>query len=152
MSQTAFIDYLVERKNDRAMLASLRRCIGKTQGDVRSYPYIVRFLPKEKYKSASYFLLAGLFGLHPEHTSKQYWTIGRAFRLLTKTDSRDKRFKTLLDAEGKQFAYHLQQAVSLLKSKDLIKINYYQLFKDIQGWTHSEKYVQLQWAKDFWAE
>ncbi len=152
MSQAAFIDYLVKRKNDRAMLASLRRCSGKKQGDVRSYPYVVPFLPKEKYKHDSYFLLAGLFGLYPEHTNKERWTVGKAFRLLPKTVSRDRRFKVLLDAEGEQFAYHLQQAVSLLKSKEMIKVNYYQLFKDIQGWTHSERYVQLQWAKDFWAE
>jgi len=152
MSRIDFIKHLVERKNDRAMLASLRRCLGKTQGDVKAYPYVVPFLPKEEYKQASYFLLAGLFGLHPEHTNKEYWSIGKAFRLLTKTDSRDRRFKALLDAEDEQFAYHLQQAVSLLKSKEMIKINYYQLFKDIQGWNHLKKYVQLKWAKDFWAE
>ena len=149
MSQIAFIEYFIVRRKDRAMLANLRRCIGKTLGDVRAYPYIVPFLPKEKYKHASYFLLAGLFALHPEHTSKEYWTIGKAFCLLPKTDSREKRFKALLDAEGEQLANHLQQAVSLLKSKE-IKINYHQLFKDIQGWTHSKKYVQFQWAKDFW--
>jgi len=151
MPQTAFIDYLIERKNDRAMLAALRRCMVETHGDVRSYPYVVPFLPKDKYKHASYFLIAMLFGLHPDHTNKKHWTIGKAFRQLAKTDSRDKRFKALLDADGEQFSYHLQQAISLLQSRE-IKVNYYQLFKDIQGWTHSDRYVQFKWAEDFWVE
>jgi len=145
------IDYLYEHKENRAMLANLRRCLGKVRGDVAAYPYVVPFLPKKNFTDHIYFSVAGLFGLHPESTSDQTQTIGKAFAQLSDTDSRNKRFKALLDAEGGAFLYHLRQAISLLKSHE-IKINYQLLLHDMLYWDHPERFIQLQWARDFWGK
>lgn len=144
------IDYLYEHKENRAMLANLRRCLGKLNGDIAAYPYVVPFLPKQKFSDQIYFNVAGLFGLYPEFTHQEL-TIGKAFTKLSDTDSRNKRFKALLDAEGAAFYYHLRQAVSLLKSHE-IKINFQLLLRDMLYWDHPERFVQLQWARDFWGE
>jgi CRISPR system Cascade subunit CasB len=145
---------LLREKKDRGALAKLKRGIGKTMGDVEMYPYVVPFLPNEyTNKHHLYFLIGSLFGLYSDAPSVRNQSMGSVFSQLGNrdSDSLQKRFKALLNAEEKDLHYHLRQAVSLAKSRR-VPIDYHRLFKDLFGWTHPEKYVQLQWAKDYWTK
>lgn len=145
-----FITFLFERKDNRAMLAHLRRGLGERMGHPDMYPYVVPFLPEQKNLFEAYFQLASWVGMHPMFSDKPV-TMGSVFRQLPENDSRDKRFKALLDAQGEQFYYHQRQAISLAKAHD-VAVNYHHLLKDMLNWSHPERFVQLQWARDFWAD
>lgn len=147
-----FIVFLETLRKDRGALAKLKRGLGKTLGDVEMYSYVVPFLPTEyTTKHHLYFLIASLFGMHPDAPGVRNQSMGAVFPQLGKpdSDSLQKRFKALLNAEEEDLHYHLRQAVSLAKSKR-VPIDYHRLFKDLHGWTHPDKYVQLEWAKDYW--
>lgn len=147
-----FIVFLESLRKDRGALAKLKRGLGKSMGDVEMYPYVVPFLPTEyTNKHHLYFLIATLFGLHPDATNVRNQSMGSVFLQLGKpeNDSLQKRFKALLNAEEEDLQHHLRQAVSLAKNKN-VPIDYHRLFKDLLGWTHPDRHVQLQWAKDYW--
>jgi len=144
------IDFLQNNKDDRTMLAHLRRGLGKRSGHPDMYPYVVPFLPEQKYLFEPYFQLASWVGMHPMFSDKPL-TMGSVFRQFPENDSRDKRFKALLDSQGEQFYYHLRQAIALAKAHEK-PVNYRRLLKDMLYWSRPEKFVQLQWAKDFWAD
>ncbi|MCP4668868.1 MAG: type I-E CRISPR-associated protein Cse2/CasB [Deltaproteobacteria bacterium] len=150
---TKFTKFLEELKTDRAALAKLRRGLGKTSRNVEipvdMFPYVVPFLPKKREMQQIYFLIASLFGFHWETTDDSNWTMGKVFRRLPENDTREKRFKALLSAEGEALHYHLRQAISLAKSKE-VPINYGLLLRHLYGWSHPDRWVQLRWAKDFW--
>ena len=64
-------------------------------------------------------------------------------------ESLEKRFIGLLNCHRDDLPNHLRQAVSLLKSKD-VQINWRRLLKDILSWDHEARFVQQQWAREFW--
>jgi CRISPR system Cascade subunit CasB len=135
-------------KPDRAALAKLRRGLGKSLGSAEMYPLIIPFLPKHDYHHSRYFLVAALFGLHPQSTAREE-SIGTIFSKMDASESVEKRFIALLNAHEDELDYHLRQAVSLARSRE-IPINYHRLLDDILHWTHEERYVQYNWAKDYW--
>ncbi len=152
-----FITYLesVLRRDDRAILAHLRRGLGKEPGTaMEMFPYIARFV-QTKYRSEenAYFLVASLFSLYPTNSWKsdeRYNNLGKSLSpLQTESDSIEKRFVALLNSDEEDLPNHLRQIISLLKSNDK-PINWLQLLKDIKSWTHEEKFVQRNWAKGFW--
>lgn len=146
-------------KNDshsRAVLAKLRRGLGKKEGSPEMYRYVVPFLDPEKkrdFDDERHFLIASLFALHPKPTRGV--SMGKVFRVMAdlgankKSESIEKRFEYLLSVDGEDLGGHLRQAVSLAKSKD-VSIDFHQLFSDVKDWSRSGKPVQLRWARDFW--
>ena len=145
------VDYLLRNREDRAMMASLRRGLGKVRGHPVMYPYVVLFLPdddkKVRWHSWRYFTVAALFGYHPEHVEGR--SIGEALSRLERNDSLQKRFTWLLDSTTEELPMRLKSMVSLLKSKK-IGIDYHKLFKDLSHWDHPDRFVQLAWANDFY--
>lgn len=151
MSETnPFISYLesLRERKDRGALAKLKRGIGKALGDVEMYPYVVPFLPEDRKKQPCYFLVAVLFAMHPSPAHEKL-SIGAVFSKFNRCDSTDKRFKALLNANEEDLHYHLRQAVSIAKSRN-IAIDYHRLFRDLLNWSHPDRFVQLDWAKDYW--
>jgi CRISPR system Cascade subunit CasB len=55
----------------------------------------------------------------------------------------------LLAAHPDDLDFHLRQAVSFLKSRD-VPVNWHQLLSDVLAWGHPERYVQRRWARAFW--
>jgi CRISPR system Cascade subunit CasB len=143
------VSHLETLQKNRGALAKLRRGLGSTYGDVEMYPYVVSFLPKEKYLHGFYFLVASLFGMHSETGAGDNESIGAVFSKFSQNDSVEKRFKALINADEKDLSYHLRQAVSLARSKN-IPVNYHRLLQDLLNWSHPDHFVQLQWARDFW--
>lgn len=152
-----FTKYLQGLRENRAALAHLRRGLGKSQGTIGMLPYIAPFLPDDKREYSAYFLTASLFGIHALFTEQKYHDIGRIFRLLGEkktskeaTQSLQRRFTALLDANQMDIGHHLRQVISEANSaKPEIAVNYRQLLLDLIEWNNSSKHIQKRLAKSF---
>lgn len=151
--QNEFIGYLLslaeEGREDRGALADLRSGLGKEPGEMaRVHKHVVDYLPEKNGDDRWYYLTATLFGWFPEH--RQRCSLGMAFGVLKeKSRSMESRFVALLNAHPDDLDDHLRQAVSLLKANEE-PIDWYWLFEDLLSWDHSEKRVQLRWAREFY--
>ncbi|MCG3144750.1 MAG: CRISPR-associated protein Cse2 [Gammaproteobacteria bacterium] len=154
-----FINYLKELADDedRAALAALRRSLGKTPGEAaEAHRHVLRFNP-DPWDEWAYYLVAGLFALHPEswahkEVDRQSTNFGASFAWLkskTDSDSIEKRLVALLDCHEDDLAEHLRHAVSLLRSKE-IPVDWAQLLRDLRSWNHEDRFVQRRWARAFW--
>jgi len=152
-----FIRYLVSlaERDDRGGLAALRRGLGQPPGTVaETYRYVIPWLPQNpsRTQERAYYLIASLFAYHPKYTP--YGNMGTHLAQ-TRSPERDedaleRRFTALLAAHPEDMSVYLRQAVSYLKSKDEIPVNWSQLLKDLQWWAHPDRFVQKRWANAFW--
>lgn len=155
----AFIQFSEEHRDDRAMMASLRR--GLAQPKCAEVSRIVqRFLSDDSppWQEDAYYSIAPLFGLHHESIDhSDYGNMGSHFRDLCEDPSDppsnvERRFMRLLASDANELDDELRQAVSLLKSKD-VAVNWQQLLADVLAWKHTEDRrdkVRLQWSRAFW--
>ena len=156
-----FVTYLETLAEDRAALAALRRGLGQPPGTVPDmFPYVVRRLPDSVYpgswNESAYYLIAALYAYHPMGATDG--NLGNHFRrtLDPQNDDRnqatERRFTALLPAHPDDLHYYLRQAISFLKSKDDVPINWHQLMWDVRDWGDSERRtgVQKRWATQFW--
>ncbi len=160
-----YLQKLVDNNKSGAVAALKRSLQSETTSQLAAYSYVVPFLPKDKRENDwAYFLVAGLFALHPDHRTihpgddpekpKRIFNLGATCRSLgteeeNPTASWVLRFKALLDAEKDDVAHHLRGIVSLAASKN-VAVNYIQLLTDLCNWSHRDKYVQLAMAREFW--
>jgi CRISPR system Cascade subunit CasB len=63
------------------------------------------------------------------------------------SDSTERRFIALLDADRDQLPHRLRQMVALIKG---FPLDWDSLLRDLLGWTVPEKPVQNRWARDFY--
>ncbi len=148
-----FISRLEKLRDDRnlAALAKLRRGLGKRMGSPEMYPYVVPFLPEQERERQHYFLVASLFAMHPDASprGRSMGAVFRAIRGESESESVEKRFVHLLSADAEDMGNDLRQGVSLARSKG-VAIDYHRLLYDLRYWEHRDRFVQLQWARDFW--
>ena len=145
-----YLETLRDRK-DTAALAKLRRGLGKAKGTPEMYPFVVKFIENDWKAEERAFLVASLFALHPE-PAPEGRSMGNVFagiHRVQNTESIEKRFVRLLEADIEDVGHHLRQAVTLAKSKH-IAVDYHSLIHDLKYWNHDEQFVQLRWARDFW--
>ncbi|MGI8495793.1 MAG: type I-E CRISPR-associated protein Cse2/CasB [Pyrinomonadaceae bacterium] len=148
------IGYLkgLEKQQNRAALANLRRGLGKPPKTVMEmYPYLGQFLshePKPRYETAV-FIVAALFAYYPDAPGNAGNLGDSIRRMKDDSDSIEKRFVALLNAEAEDLPYYLRQIIGLLKSKE-IAVNWNQLFRDVKNWDGDNRYVQNAWARSFW--
>ena len=161
-----FINYLYSLADGsrRGALADLRRGLSEPPGTApEMFPYVTRWIPEEArstWKESVYYLVAGLFAYYQSGSGtvgKQKLTAGnlgdhcrRAAQEKQCSDSFEKRFTALLNANTEDLPVLLRQMVSLLKSSD-VPINWNRLFKDLQYWNTESRFVQRQWANGFWS-
>jgi CRISPR system Cascade subunit CasB len=152
-----FIQYLEENRDDRAMMASLRR--GLAQPRCAEVGRIVqRRLSQDspRWLEDAYYTIAPLFGLHHDEIASQ-GNMGDHFRALCDDPSDppsnvERRFMQLLACDAADLDDLLRQAVSLLKSKE-VAVNWHQLLGDVLAWKHnqdSRDKVRLRWSQRFW--
>jgi len=148
------ITYLknLEKRQDRAALANLRRGLGKSpKTAMEMFPYLGQFLSfetKPRYENAV-FIIAALFAYYPD-AAGNIGNLGASLRQLKdESDSIEKRFVALLGAEAEDLPYYLRQIIGLLKAKE-VAVNWEQLFKDVQNWNNDKRFVQRKWAERFW--
>ena len=140
--------------DDRAALADLRRGLGEPPGTVISmYRHVIPWIPANQFVEDTAYTAASLFAFHPESGGTR--TVGAALAAIRSADgssrpeSIERRFTTLLSAHEDDLPVHLRQAISLLKAND-IPLDWKRLIRDVQGWGHPDRYVQMRWAQDFW--
>jgi len=158
-----FIGYLKEiaDNEDRAALAALRRSLGKSPSEAADvHRYVLRFNPEQRDEWV-YYLVAGLFAMHPEswphkEGDNHLTNFGASFAWMkAKADndsSIERRFVALLDCHEDDLPEHLRHAVSLLRSSksEVIPVDWLQLLKDLRNWNHEDRFVQRNWARAFW--
>lgn len=143
-----YLETLRENKN-RGALAALRRGLGSPPGTVPGmYPYILPWSPPNKYAEDSCYIIGSLFAFHIEPGGNG--TIGNAFSMVKEpNESLEKRFVALLNCHREDLPNYLRQAIGLLKAKD-IPIDWRQLLRDVYYWNHETRFIQQQWARDYW--
>lgn len=157
------------KKEDRAALAALRRGLSEyPRKDIRMFPFIypkILELGMDSDPQAEHaaFLTASLFAnwhsgeITAEAAAEKPRNFGSAFALLIPekkeeaSKSIEQRFIALLNAHADDLAKHLIHAVSLLRSKK-IPIKWQDLAYGINYWSHPDRFVQLNWAKNFWVD
>lgn len=155
-----FVTYLETLADDRAARAALRRGLGQPPGTVPDmFPYIVRRLPNTvhpgSWEERCYYLIAALYAWHP--VSAGTGNLGDHFaRTLDpdpgRNEATERRFTALLTAHPDDLHFHLRQAISFLRSRDEIPVNWHQLMWDLRDWGYPEQRnrVQRRWAGQFW--
>lgn len=153
-SEGGLIGYLRRLANDkdRATLAHLRRGLGRRPGDaMEMYPYVGKFSGESTNRSheRAVFLTAALFAYYPD-APQNAGDLGSSVKQIAETsDSIERRFVALLDADAEDLHYYLRQMIGLLRANS-IPVNWEQLFKDIRNWSHDDRFVQRKWARSFW--
>lgn len=158
----------LERREDRAALAALRRGLGKEPGTAgEMYPFVLPRLPTSEKEDAyergwswrqkCHFIVASLFAWHPvQLTTGERWQRNFGASIARLKQDREgmeagveRRFVALLNAEPEDLPDHLRTMVGLLKAND-IGVDWEMLLTDLQGWSRSGRPVQTKWAKAFW--
>lgn len=150
-----FVSYLTslarEGHEDRGALADLRSGLAAGPGMApRMFRHVVKHLGDHERRSDRWFYVVGtMFGANPLQVKGN--TMGKCFELLSKrgSDSIEARFVALLGAHPDDLPSHLYHGARLLKSKD-IGIDYYRLLRDLIHWDSADRYVQNQWARDYY--
>jgi len=151
------IEYLEENREDRAMLAALRRGLGQPAGAVPEVSrYVQRRLAQDApaYLENAYYLIAPLFGAHP--LPGGYGNMGDHFVKLCEPgqdppSNVERRFVALLAAHADDLPDALRHAVSLLKAKD-IPVNWQRLLEDVLAWSDDDRRIKTHkfWSRQFW--
>jgi CRISPR system Cascade subunit CasB len=151
------LERLVEIE-DRAMLARLRRGLGKPLGFATERDgWVIGRLPSLSHRDLSiYATIASLFASHSQPHGEG--SLGESFRKLGRVratpdgkpnDSVEKRFVALLNTNLEDLGDQLRHAVSLLRANN-IPIDWRSLLHDIRGWDGERRWVQVRWSRDFW--
>ena len=61
----------------------------------------------------------------------------------------EKRFTTLLDADADELPWRLRQITAILDAAS-IAIDWPALLSDLWHWNHTDRFVQVRWARQFW--
>lgn len=141
------------RNPNRAVLAYLRRGLGgdSTQALMRAGWLFVSFRDRDEEDAA--ILTAALFAWAKGKCSNLASTsLGRAFAQLPgagDNPSIERRFVDLLDTDRAEVDVKLRQVISLL-AQHSIGLDWAILGRDILRWDLPDRWVQKQWARDFW--
>ena len=145
-----FVEWLERLKGQKAWTparAALRRSLAFPPGAYpKAMPYVEPFVREEGWKREAHYLVAALYALKDgEHQKGR--TLARSLREKAQgSDSVEKRFLALLDADRDQIAFRLRQAVGLVEGG----LDFAQLLDDLLRWFGPERRVQARWAKEFY--
>lgn len=154
-----FIENLKKiKKVSRGDLAKLKRACGYKIAESRNALGIFyRYLPSKlvrDYNEEIYFLVATLYGLNDYPYTGSFGKSMQEVYRKAGSESIAKRMIALLDSdfeESDELSYRLRQCVKLAASHQ-VGIDWLQLLKDLIYWTHEDKFVQKNWARDFYSK
>ena len=135
--------------------AVLRRSLAFDPGTYPSaYPYVEWSLRNEEntWRREVYYLVAGLWAVHwREGRAGEAISLGKACALLRSgpngSESIERRFISLLDADRDQLPHRLRQMLAMVKEYNL---DFEALLKGLLFWTDDQKRTQNQWAREFY--
>jgi len=142
-----WLEALKGKKAWRPARAALRRSLAFPPGAYpKAMPYVEPFVREEGWKREAHYLVAALYALK-DGAHQEGRTLARALReKALESDSVEKRFLALLDADRDQIAFRLRQAVALVKGG----LDFARLLDDLLGWFSPERRVQARWAREFY--
>lgn len=153
MTQTndAFMHHL--ESLDPGGRATLRRSLAFPPGSwPRAFPYVEPWVVgRRPWDRKVAYLVAGLKATSRANTSA--WNMGEAayrLRIATDSGSIETRFIALLDADPDQLPHRLRQMVTLMSAHDIAP-DWAALRRDLERWTHPDRFVQQRWARAFYA-
>jgi CRISPR system Cascade subunit CasB len=136
--------------SNTAALARLRHGIGDSFDDVSPDlpPWLLDCIEDPK-QIGKFALVGSLFALH--RLPAQHETMGRSFARIKGSDSLEKRFISLLDAQENELIQRLREIIGLAKSQE-VPIDYGSLLHDILNWENPDQAVQFHWAREYWSD
>jgi len=154
-------------EGDRAALAALRRGLGKEPGEAPElFPLVVPRLHRvPPWDEGRWYLVAALFGAHPVSWSDpeppagtRVRNLGASFAIARRAVARraegsvgglDRRFAVLLASDRRELRDRLRQTVSLLRAHGA-PVDWAQLLCDLRSWDAPNRWVQREWAREYW--
>lgn len=152
---SGFIEML-EKLNarDTRVRAVLRRSLAFDPGAYPdAFPYVEPFVRgnDDQWRREMLYLAAGLWAAHwRAGRSDPQVSLGKAcalHQLHSKSQSVERRFINLLDADDEQLPYRLRHMVTLLKEHN---IDFESLLNGLLFWRSEKKGTQNQWAREFY--
>jgi CRISPR type I-E-associated protein CasB/Cse2 len=136
--------------------ARLKRAAGKTLSEASGAAQLLFYslLPDgvERDEEEIYFLLATLYQLAKvSDTPASLGAVLHRHRLnLLNPESLDRRVRRLLEADKSRLPFLARQTIRLLADNEQ-RIHWPTLLKDILHWDSEKRFVQMRWARDYWA-
>ncbi|HPH11910.1 MAG TPA: type I-E CRISPR-associated protein Cse2/CasB [Thermotogota bacterium] len=155
-----FVEKLQElRKSDISLLKrNAGRSLSESQNALSIFYRIVPY-GLSKTQEEICFMVSTLYGLNPNSEEENFGTTMGKVYLKTQSKSVERRFTILLDSkitfsyvggtETGELRYRMRQNVKLAASKE-VGVNWFELTKDLLGWTFESKDVQIRWARSFY--
>ena len=141
-------------ESDSKVRAVLRRSLAFDPGQhIPAFAYVEPFLKGEEseWRRNMHYLVAALWASHwREGRTGAVHTLARAcamHQLESKSESTERRFISLLDADREQLSHRLRQMVALLGEQP---IDFELLLRDLLHWNSESKRTQNDWARDFY--
>ena len=152
---SGFIAWLEKlNESDSKVRAILRRSLAfDVSQHIPAFPYVEPFLKGEEseWRRNMHYLVAALWASHwREGRTGAVHTLARAcamHQLESKSESTERRFISLLDADREQLSHRLRQMVALLGEQP---IDFELLLRDLLHWNSESKRTQNDWARDFY--
>jgi len=151
----SFFDHLQEcGKSDSSVVGTLRRSLMFDPGtDSRAFPLVERLTSGRNHRDRStIYLAAGLWAQVVRQGQGRPMLFPDAMRRVRdkqQSDSIEKRFATLLDADPDELRWRLRSALTLVASQG-IALAWPDLLDDMLKWHYSNRRVQTRWARHFW--
>ena len=148
-----FIEHLTKLKNDRGVMADLRRGFSETT-EHRAYPHIASWCDITNNRERAIFLLiAAGFAVHKK--SVKSGNMGIVLKKIATGDVRgndglktfEARFRRLISCDKAEELCERLPGIIKLAEKKGIPINFVQLFNDLQYWNNDKK---ILWAAEYW--
>ena len=152
---TAFVADLQARREDRGLMADLRRGLSKATAS-RSWPYIAQWCNLKNDRQRTIFqTVAASFAFNPNTTSEG--NMGTTMRQLATGDGREAdglktfeaRFRRFLSCDTfSEVCERLPTVIRTTRAKGVV-INHEELFKDLHYWGDR---VKIRWAHAYWSD
>ena len=155
--------------------AKFKRNAGQTLNDSRDvlglfYNKLLRELPVSEWHEETYFLVATLYpfdkrrkqkddapadgdqaDMEESDAKKRTPSFGQSLRGIrseANSSGLDRRVERLLDADESQLPFYLRREVQFVTNEGG-HIDWVHLLKDLLHWGHADRYVQRNWARDY---
>lgn len=155
--------------------AKFKRNAGQALNDSRDvlglfYNKLLRDLSPSPWQEETFFLVATLYPFdkrrkkqsntpdetdqvdtEKSNTKKHTYSFGlslRGVRNETNSNGLDRRVERLLDADESQLPFYLRREVQYVTNEGG-SIDWLYLLKDLLNWGHADRYVQRNWARDY---
>jgi len=155
MNTHAFFEYLARRAEvDTSVVATLRRSLMSDPGTfAEAFPLVEPFTQGvSERERRTVYLAAGLWASAQRRESGPALPLPSAMAKLrhdTGSASTEARFVALLDADEDELVWRLRHAINLTSSAGLA-LDWPALLQDLLRWTAPARFVQQQWARQFW--